>query len=298
VSFAAHCGWVDIVTYLLDVRNYEVYQTTRHLKTPLHSAQNGHEEMVHILLAHGANVHATVPDFGYTALIYSSVGVYLGITIMLIKHDPAVIRARMSDGETPFSVAAKSAYFEVFKLLLKSRCDINDSCSISGDTLAHIACREAQSLLLECILAQSSSSLWQTNDEGETPLMIAASQASSVTVDVIFRYCEKKGINSRELFARDKTGRSILSVAVSGGNSNIVGRILEIGGNEGIGLIDNHGLSPLLYAIRDNQPDVVRLLLTRSPKLKSIINQRIPQYGRTSLSWASFSRDKETALQL
>ncbi|TPX10123.1 uncharacterized protein E0L32_001320 [Thyridium curvatum] len=86
-------------------------------RTSLHLAAEGnHEEMVELLLSHGADTR-TKSDGGWTALHNAAQSGHLGVVKLLLDAN-AKVNAELSNGMTPLHWAAFNGHEEVVKLLL------------------------------------------------------------------------------------------------------------------------------------------------------------------------------------
>ena len=135
--------------------------------TPLFpAAQNGHKEIVWLLLENGADFRAKKDQYGKTALDMAAEAEHIAVVQQLLENGADVnarihngetllgwaikgpyetivadVNTRMRHGETPLQGAAKEHYETMVKLLLKNGTDINARIA-GGYTALHWAAME------------------------------------------------------------------------------------------------------------------------------------------------------------
>jgi len=113
---AAKNGDLAKVTALLNSNPALVFDRDVDGRTPLHlAAKEGHEDIVEMLLAHGAEVNAGDAS-GDTALSYAAAGGHLDVAQVLLDHK-ANVNSRGSMGMTPLDRALMDGNKEMAELL-------------------------------------------------------------------------------------------------------------------------------------------------------------------------------------
>jgi len=151
--------------------------------TPLHCAAcSGHEEVVRMLLASGADIGA-VGDQGETPLHVAASAAHVAIIELLVQHG-ADIRARTMSGETPLHCAARAAVAVEVKLTADS---LKCACRRHKDDAyerTHPDESKAESAELLITLGAAAD---VANADGATPLMLAVAAGHGDVVQVLFR---------------------------------------------------------------------------------------------------------------
>jgi ankyrin repeat protein len=86
---------------------------------------NGHEAIVQMLLAHGADVNCQRPDNHEFALIIAAVGGHNGIVQALIKFGADVNARHAGKYGTPLIAAVRKGHVEIVRILLDHGADVN-----------------------------------------------------------------------------------------------------------------------------------------------------------------------------
>lgn len=99
--------------------NSSFHQASRHIgETPLHAAiEEGHTEVVRLLIETGADKNQATPDDDETPLHLAARKGHLEIVRVLVEAG-ADKSAAACDGETPVCVAAQEGHLEVVRFLL------------------------------------------------------------------------------------------------------------------------------------------------------------------------------------
>lgn len=176
---AANDGNLDTVKQLLDQGAYPDSQNI-HGRTPLLAAlTHGHLQIAALLVERGANVH-------YTTLERES-----PLHFAAIRGDQSLVQRLLANGA--FLNAADDA----------------------GDTALHWVIREQNHTMLGYLLAQKGCNPDIANEDGETPLHLAASLGEDLHVDCLLKH----GANATLV---DCNGITPLAAALENGEKKVI----------------------------------------------------------------------------
>ncbi|MDC0857561.1 ankyrin repeat domain-containing protein [Rickettsiales bacterium] len=164
LHIAAQNGHPEIVKLLLD-RGAEVNQAGRYGTTPLHiAAHRGHREAVQLLLDRGAEVNQSDND-GTTPLCIAVINGHREAVQLLLDRGAEVNQAD-DDGETPLYIAVINGHREAVQLLLDRGAEVNQSDNDGTTPLCIAAFRghAAVALLLKLAGAKRGDIDFEKND--------------------------------------------------------------------------------------------------------------------------------------
>ena len=153
--------------------------------TPLHVASmGGHEEVVRLLLEHGADVHAQKKD-GDAALHLATVHRRDKVMRVLLEHG-AHVNAHGKHNSTPLHRAARGCLARAAKLLLEHGADVNAR-GHNGGTPLHCASIHGFDGLARMLLEHGADRSIVNND-GETACHRATRRSKHKTVELLHTY--------------------------------------------------------------------------------------------------------------
>jgi len=208
--------------------------------TPLiYAAKAGNEELVHMLIAKGADVnHRTSTEIGSTALIFAVEGSSMKILRDFLDHG-AVVDAPGRNGMTPFIYAAAHGRIEAAKLLLARGADINHFSLIddAGTTWnALMAAANYEQMPMMRFLYAQGVNLEAKNNKGDTVLMELSKRPHSLPLKFLLDH----GANVN---ARGPRGHTALIYAAYNGMV------------ENVRLLLAAGIDPLATATDEESPN-------------------------------------------
>lgn len=206
---------------------------------------NGHKEMVEVLLNQGRCSAGEVDNSGSTPLFWAAGAGSLAIIKTLAKLPDVDINHRDKTGRTALSWAACDGMEEVVGCLLR----------------------------LQGIDANSK------DGEGLSPLSLAARYGRAAAVLTLVR--NKRADVDRASTDHDK--RNAISWACGGGHADAL-RVLLDHGCPGVDDEDADGWAPLAWAVHNDVPEVVRILVSTAGG-RVDVDRRDPN-GKTALYWA------------
>ncbi len=147
---AAQNGHKDIVNLLLKEKA-DVNAKNKKGATPLHlAAQNGHKDIVNLLLKEKADVNAKNKK-GATPLHFAAENDHTYIVDLLLK-EKADVNAKNKKGATPLHFAAKNGHTYIVDLLLKEKADVNAK-NKKGATPLHFAAKNDRIDIVDLLLS-------------------------------------------------------------------------------------------------------------------------------------------------
>lgn len=178
--------------------------------TALHvAAREGHSRILAVLLRHGADVHAVLPD----------------------------------TGQTPLHLAAREGHVKAAKRLLACGAAV-DATDVTGQTPLHVALSAGHEAVAKALLPFKAP-LWEPDAQGEQPLHIAArSAAPRLLVRMLKLGRRTKAPNF--LAAANKAGETALSVAALADHPEAVRKLLAYGAAPPMTCLGDDTLHPAL----------------------------------------------------
>ena len=240
--------------------------------TSIHAAsQNGHHDIVQLLLTAGASPNIQDDD-GCTALELASLdGHYNVMQLLLDNHaDPDLAT---NDGWTPLHVASQEGHYKIVELMLQKGVDPNVTNSKNGRTALIQASQNGHDDTVQLLLTAGASPNIQ-DDNGETALRLESLKGNyNVTQLLLDNHADPN------LAAND--GWTPLHVASQEGHYKIVELMLQKGVDPNVTNSKN-GRTALILASQNGHDDTVQLLLTAgaSPNIQD-------DNGETALELAS-----------
>ncbi|KAI0270079.1 hypothetical protein BGY98DRAFT_278745 [Russula aff. rugulosa BPL654] len=122
--YAAFCGFGELAKWLITTHSEDINAKCYDDRTPLHVAsQEGHVDVVHLLLDHGAQVNSHDCD-KWMPLHYASAEGRPEVVQLLVEHK-ATLNARDVNGSSPVYTASRLGHLEVVRLLLSHGADVH-----------------------------------------------------------------------------------------------------------------------------------------------------------------------------
>ena len=140
------------------------YETRWHI-----ASQEGHLEVVKILIEHGAEIEAIYKD-GYTPLYIASQNGRLDVVEYLISQQ-ANINMSCHHGSSPLYIATQQGQLDVVNLLLQK--GANAEATKSGFTPFYVACRNGHLEVAKTLL-EHGVDIEASDGDGSTPLYVAS----------------------------------------------------------------------------------------------------------------------------
>ncbi|MCR5623042.1 MAG: ankyrin repeat domain-containing protein [Treponema sp.] len=176
---------------------------------------------------------------------------------------PSDIKKRVNekdaDGHNAFFYAVRSNNFEMFKYLEKAGSDIGQD---SEDSILHEAVRQDNLEITKYILESYKDIDINAYDcNGCTPLHLACGVSRNID---IFKLLLSYGADKDMMTNDGEVELSVLHLAVIAGNTELVRFIIDSNLFRDIDCEDKNGLTPLFWAVRQNQKSEIMDLLVQN----------------------------------
>ncbi|TRX89494.1 hypothetical protein FHL15_009663 [Xylaria flabelliformis] len=167
--WAIENGHHEIVQLLIE-KGADVESEDSYGYTPLHiAAENGHQEIVQLLIEKGANVESANRS-RQTPLLKAVQSRHQEIMKLLIEKG-ANVESKDSYGYAPLHIAAENGHQDIIKLLIEKGANVESRGSFSRTPLLRAAMNGRQEIVK--LLIESGANVKSTDDTGDTPLSLA-----------------------------------------------------------------------------------------------------------------------------
>lgn len=255
LSVAARKGYLNEAKALL-TQKANPNNTTANGETPLFiAAQNGHSDMVDLLLHHPTiEINKTLYTDRATALFVAAQNNYAQIVDLLLHQNNIDPNKERTDKTTPLYMAAAQGHMEVVtKLLAHPKTDPNKA-NNNGETPLYMATAQGHMAVVTKLLVHPKTDPNKANNNGETPLSIAI-EADHIEVAEIFLAHPKIDINKA-----NKDGETPIRIAFSKGHIGMVEKLLN---HPKIKLMQDDKDMIFFYSIKQNYSLMVKKLIEK-----------------------------------
>ncbi|XP_071085033.1 serine/threonine-protein phosphatase 6 regulatory ankyrin repeat subunit A-like [Haliotis cracherodii] len=262
ILHAACCSHsVYIVGYLLSNRIIDIERRGEDGLTPVMvAAMKGQTEVFDELVRNRCDL-SVVDDLGDNILHAACYSDNVSIVRDILSRKLVDINSKDYDGNTPLMVAAQKGNKKVFDLLVSNECDEFDV-SDSGGNILHAACLSNDAVLVKEILLRGVADIESRDEDGATPVMLAAAQGHKEVFDLLVN----QGCN---LNVRNSDNHNILHAACSSDNAQIVEDILSRKIDH-INSRTSNGLTAVMVAAANGQKKVYDLLARKGCDLSVV----------------------------
>ena len=219
------------------------------------AAENGQYKVVEMLIENGANVNAVDGTYlNHHPLLYATRKGHLNIVELLLQNG-ANVNATNRYNETSLHIASENGYAEIAKLLLGYKIDINAKESLPKDgseTALHKAARGRYDQIVE-ILAQNGADLDAKNGHQQTPLHLVSTYGYPETAKLLLRYGADVNVTDWRSFT------PLLAAAYEGHNE-VVEILIQNGANVDV-IEPDYNATSLYHAAQKGYFKTVETLL-------------------------------------
>lgn len=274
IALAAREGFIDFVSTLIDF-GANIDATTNDetcMNALLYAAENGHLEVLRLLLARGATLNQ-VDGKGRCALVLAASKGYFEIVCHLLQcdwHDVTVGLNLAKAAQQALIFAASNGHVEICDYLLDmAEVQINTiDNDLTGHTALTAACANGRVKVCEKLLKRGASTL-VLNLKGEPPLICAVSEGQWEVVELIIAH------NQNTIEQTDNLGKTSLMLASAEGHLGILELLLSNGAD--ISKVDNEGMSCLTWACIKGQIQAAQCLIVHGANVNHTDNNgKIP----------------------
>jgi len=234
---------------------------------PLHNAAyNGHNDVVELLIANGAEVNGK-NQLGFVPL-HSAASQDQTETVKLLVANGADINVKNSSGYTPLALVACRAYEEVVKVLLANGADVSTTDNYGRTPLYRAVGWYGNKEIAEMLIANGAKVNVRDN-HNQTPLYWAAAATHKDIVEMLVANGAK--VNIRD----DSFGRTPLHNAVmdshklspDSNRSQIAAILLAKGAD--VNAKDKEGNTPLHFATQQGHTKTIEILIANGADVEA-----------------------------
>lgn len=228
-------------------------------KTPLlGAARNGHEAIVKLLVASGANVESVEFLVRETPLRVAAENGHEAIAKLLVDNG-ADVNSEDSNGGTPLLSAARNGHKAVAELLVANGANVNHKSDGHGDSPLSEAAGNGHEAIVKLLVDNNADLECQDNSHW-TPLSLAAGNGHGIIVKLLVA-------NGADINSKDKFRRTPLLRAAETSNEAIAKLLVANGAD--INSKDRDGQTPLFRAARRGNEAIVKLLITNGANINT-----------------------------
>ena len=226
--YAALCGFYDLVEHLVAKYPQDVNAEGGLNKTPLVAALCGkHLQVAELLHQHGAGIDEWDEDNWTPLHVASSAEGLVDVAQWLLNHGADVDAQRHASG-TPLYLAINNGNFEIARMLLEHKADINTR-DLDGHVALHLASSPSntrdQLEIMELLLRHGADTN-ALDGGGSTPLHLSLYASDTKPSREVICLLLKHGAN---VDAENNEGMTALQIASEVGYYDIVELLLEYG---------------------------------------------------------------------
>lgn len=282
LKIASLSGHTKIVQLLLD-NNAKIDQDDNAGWTSLMSAcQGGHTNIVLMLIQKGANINHFSSD-GYTPIGIACKHENTDVLRLLISHG-ANVETADNKGLTPLRIACDQVHVNIVKMLINAGADVNHV-DINNISPLNVACKYGEYTIVESLI-NGKASIDLSDNQGNTPLLRACEFGHLNIVQLLIKmdcdllHANNMGWTPLLVAVRQKYGDIInllqmqgasfgkgdLFVACEKGHIQIVKLLIDKGFD--INAEGEDGLCPFMFALQNQQFEIVDYLIEMGPEFK------------------------------
>ncbi|KAH9516075.1 E3 ubiquitin-protein ligase MIB1 [Dermatophagoides farinae] len=216
------------------------------------ASQNGHVEIIKVLLKHNANVEIEDKD-GDRAVHHAAFGDE-PMVISVLAQAHADMNARNKRRQTPLHIAVNKGHIQVVRKLLDLGCHSSlQDCE--GDTPMHDAISKKRDDILKLLL-EFNADITLTNNNGFNALHHAALRGNSSATRILLEKLPRKWIVDE----KKDDGYTALHLAALNNHTQVAELLIKVG-KANMDLQNINLQTPLHLAVERQHTDIVKLLV-------------------------------------
>jgi len=250
----------DLVKMLLDA-GADAGLANQKSRAPLHfAAESGSAEIATLLLQAGADVNCTDVN-GVTPLMLMAQNGRTDAALKLMQQPGIDLKIKDNNNRMAIDYATSAGLRELVKALSQTQEEHTDA---YGNTSLHHACWNNQGEVVKVLLEKDPESVNRLNDEGRSPLMLAAQRSNLMIAELLLAH-------GADASCADASGVAPLHVAADNGDL-FLGKALLTAGAE-INAKTSDGQTPLIRAARRGKNDFTAMLLEQGADVNAVDNE-------------------------
>ncbi|XP_060064198.1 transient receptor potential cation channel subfamily A member 1-like [Ylistrum balloti] len=247
------------------------------------SCWKGHVQTTNFLLKNGAQIDQA-DQTCRTALHLAVQNSHPEVITQLLQHGcSSVMECLDQTDQTALHYAAKLGDMNILCALLKhkSRLDARDQ---DGKTPLHVAAEYSNAKVIDILMQASQTELNDPDSDGKTPIMVAAEMGNYNTAQALLYH-------GADLSMRDEEYRTATMLATGAGHTKLVKLLLN--NYAEINISDKVKNTPLHIAAYHGHSDTAKLLLCRNAKVTSRNS-----YGKTAIDAAIENKHTDVVIEM
>uniref|UniRef100_A0A0G4HYK4 Uncharacterized protein n=1 Tax=Chromera velia CCMP2878 TaxID=1169474 RepID=A0A0G4HYK4_9ALVE len=221
LSLASENGHTDIVRLLVDAKaNVDMEDKTSKKTALIWASENGHTDIVRLLVDAKANVDMQNKNSKKTALLWASDNGHTDIVRLLVDAK-ANVDMQDQSGKTALMCASLAGHTDVVRLLVDAKASV-DMQDKKGNSVLMLAIQKENVEMVEYLLARPGSATQTVanipDPQGRTPLFRAAAGGHIFLVELLLR-------RGADPSLKDASGNTALAVAEEAGKMQVVERL-------------------------------------------------------------------------
>lgn len=282
IILAAAAGKTQELEQELLKQNHAGTRDIEYQRTPLHwAALGGHDAVVQLLLAHGADVNAVEPSRGRTPLLDAVANMHEPVVRRLVGAGTRVDTADML-GDTPLNLATRQGNVSMARILLEAGADPNARGWRCGQTPLSVASEKGRDDMVSLLL-EHGADVSIADDLGVVSLAYALKNGHDGIAQVLAEKEAGKGLGDAEQILaamkahlepadpyQDLDPEAALLKASQEGRQDVVKDILDTNAHLDIDARDDEGRTPLSHAAGEGDIGTAIMLLERGADVNAV----------------------------
>ena len=251
----------DLVKLLLD-NGADAGLANQKNRAPIHAAaEAGNFQIISMLIEAGADVNGADND-GTTPLMVLAQRGKTDAALKLLENAKIDIHIKDNAGRMAIDFATASGLRELVKALSQAEEPHADT---YGNTSLHHACWNEQSEVVKVLLEKDPASVNKRNDDGESPLILAARRSNLMIVELLLAAGAQPD-------AADTDGVLPLHIAAGLGDLFVGRALLNAGAS--VNSKNADGETPLILAARNARNDFTAMLIEKEADVNAVDNDQ------------------------